>query len=181
MAGIAKQTGQSAKNLAQQIAKQMAQEPLEVLKTAKEQTTGAVEAPKTPDMQGGPQSSEQSAQVAEQQKAQDKIKAERRMEALNRELEDIRKGDIFKDLQQKIAEGTEIPLEEYPEISREQREVLVAQMEAVKQQMLNAKYANAKSEVPLPSSKPSRKMGSNRKQEAEKQQQRVEKPVPPSG
>ena len=47
--GLAQDTAKSAKNLAQQIAKQMAQEPLEILKTAGEQITGS-ETPNQPEI-----------------------------------------------------------------------------------------------------------------------------------
>jgi hypothetical protein len=121
--------------------------------------------------------------MVDQQKTQDKMKSGRRMEALETELKDIRKQDLFKDLQGKISQGIEVPLEDYSELSMEQKQVLKAQMEAVKQQKLNAKYSSEKS-APAIVSKPSRRFGAQmrgQKAEAEKQQTRVEKPVPPSG
>ncbi len=176
--GLAQDTTKSAKALAQQIARQMAQEPLEVLKTAKEQTTG-IESQKDSEVtQNAPQ--EQQKQVTEQQKLQDKLKAERRMEALNRELDDIRHGDLFKELQEKISQGQEVMLGEYSELSREQKEVLNAQMEAVRFQKQQAAYAESRKGFQMPVSKRGRQM-TGQKQEAEKQQTRVEKPVPPSG
>lgn len=170
----------SAKVLAQQIAKQIAQEPLEVLKTAREQTTG-MEAPRaqeTAPASGNPD--EQKKSINDQQELQDKMKSTRRMEALNRELEDIHKQDIFKELQAKVTGGEEIPLEDYPELSMEQREVLKAQMEAVKNQIAMQK-AQGGQILEQPASKPSRRFGSTRKQAAEREKTRVEKPVPPSG
>jgi hypothetical protein len=175
----AKQAGQSAGDLARKIARQMAQEPLEVLKTAREQ----IENPETVPPQ--PQQSDESQQKAltEQQKLQDKMKSSRRMEALNQELADIHKQDIFKDLQEKITQGIEVPLEDYPELSMEQKQVLKAQMEAVKYQKQQAIYNESRGSLLSVSSKPSRKFGIGRSQkaEAERQQTRVEKPVPPSG
>jgi hypothetical protein len=108
------------------------------------------------------------------------MKSGRRMEALTREIEDIRKQNIFKDLQRKISEGKEISLEEYPELSMEQKQVLMAQMEAVKNQKAMANK-NTLAEVPTVHSKPSRRFGAGQKSQAEKEQTRVEKPVPPSG
>lgn len=157
------------KKLAQQIAKQVAQESIEVLKTAKEQVVGNEQIEKR---------EEDKPVNNSQAQLQDKMKSSRRMEAYQRELDEIRKQNIFKDLQEKITQGVEIPLEDYPELSMEQKQVLKAQMEAVKTQMLNDKYANDKS-LEIPGSKRGRQMG--QKQEAEKQQTRVEKPVPPSG
>jgi hypothetical protein len=163
---------------AQKIAKQIAREPLEILKNAGEQAVGS-EAAKP--IEKIPNSSP-TKPTERQENALDQMKSTRRMEALNQELKDIQKQDLFKDLQEKISLGEEIPLQDYPELSMEQKQVLKAQMEAVKTQMLNAQYANNISlEVPAIHSKPSRRFGAGQKHEAEKQQTRVEKPVPPSG
>ena len=157
---------------AQKIAKQLAQEPLEILKTAREQVVGnrseesrIREEPKAPDFQS---------------KLQDKIKSSRKMEAFQRELADIRKGELFKDLQRRIAQGEEISLQDYPELSLEQKQVLKAQMEAVKNQRL------AISHKPLELIEPAAKKGRRlfnfgKKQEVKRQQTRVENVVPPSG
>lgn len=180
--GLAQNTTKSAKSLAQQIARQMAQEPLEVLKNASSQVTG-IEAPRSPESASPPQNQEdQSKLVHYQQELQDKMKSSRLMEALERELGDIHKQDLFKDLQAKIAEGIEVPLEDYSELTMEQKQVLKAQMEAVAYQKAQQEYAESQTGGSLfGSSKKGRKMGGGQKQEAEKQQTRVEKPVPPSG
>ncbi len=165
----------TAQDLAKKIASQMAQEPLEILKTAKEQTTG--EKTSVPEHQTQT-SSDQTKIIENQKKIQSEISANRRMEALNRELEDIRKQEIFKSLQRRIAEGEEVPLEDYPELSMEQREVLKAQMEAVKRQQL---LAISDQSLVEPTAKKGRRFRAGQREEAEKQQTRVEKPVPPSG
>jgi hypothetical protein len=175
----AKQAGQSARDLAQKIARQMAQEPLEVLKDVREQVAPQEISPQNP--QQGQNSENQNKALADQQKNQDKMKSTRRMEALNRELSDIHKQDLFKDLQAKISQGTIVPLEDYPELSMEQKQVLKAQMEAVRTSRRQDAQASKQLEVPAIHSKPSRRFGAGQKQEAEKQQTRVEKPVPPSG
>jgi hypothetical protein len=102
------------------------------------------------------------------------------MQALQSEIDDIRKQDVFKDLQSRISQGLDVPLEDYPELSMEQKQVLKAQMEAYKNQQQASFQANV-NEVPAIHSKPSRRFGAGQKHEAEKQQTRVEKPVPPSG
>jgi hypothetical protein len=183
MNNTAKQAGQSARDLAQKIARQMAQEPLEVLKTAREQVISPETSPQGPPR---PQNNEtQSKTQEEQQKIQDNMKVSRRMEALDQELKDIRKQDLFKDLQAKISQGIEVPLEDYSELSMEQRQVLKAQMEAVKYQKKQAEYNEAQGGVLMAVAKPGRRMGAGQrngqKAEAEKQTTRVEKPVPPSG
>lgn len=169
--------GKSTKDLAKKIARQVAQEPLEVLKSAREQTFGAetlkpVENPQT----------EKLAQTSGQDRGQeenDKLKSGRRLEALNKELEDMHKQTLFKSLQEKVMSGEEVPLEEYSELTIEQKQVLKAQMEALRAQKTNE--ANQSRELQEPVSKKGRRLGPTRKQEAEKQQTRVEKPVPPSG
>jgi hypothetical protein len=178
MNNTVKQTGQSARDLAQKIARQLSQEPLEILKTAGEQ----VARPEIPASNQNPNNEGQQKNQEGQQKLQDKMKAGRRMEALNTELNDIRKQDLFKDLQGRIAGGEEVPLEDYPELSMEQKQVLKAQMEAVKYQKQQAAFNESQAGGSLfGTAKKGRKMGGSQKQEAEKQQTRVEKPVPPSG
>ena len=102
------------------------------------------------------------------------------MEALKNEIEDIRKHDLFKDLQEKIASGKSVSVLDYSELTPEQKQVLTAQMEAVAKQKEEAQTAESGG-LPIVSSKPGRRFGSTQKQEAEKQATHVEKPTPPSG
>jgi hypothetical protein len=179
MTGLAQDTTKSAKTLATQIAKQMAREPLEVLKDVKEQTAGESFGPSgKPDTSQNPP--DQDKLKHDQNELADKQKSTRLIEALNRELEDIHKQDLLHDLQKRISEGEEVPLEEYPELSMEHKQVLLAQMEAVKAQRM-AQGAAGFNEVPVVHSKPSRRFGAGQKSQAQKEQTRVEKPVPPSG
>jgi len=172
-------TTKTTKDLAQKIARQIAQEPLEILKDARDQMTG-VETTRQPDSQMAGQQVSQQEKLTEQQKIQDHLKATRRMEAFQRELEDIRKQDLFKSLQEKISQGITIPLEDYPDLSMEQKQVLKAQMEAVRNQ-ISKQQASGQNSLEIPVSKKSRRFGSSQKQEAQKQTTHVEKPVPPSG
>jgi hypothetical protein len=178
MPTLARDTTNSAKNLAQQIAKQAAREPLEILKDVKEQASGETLNPSANPPEN--QTESQKKLINDQEKMGDKMKSGRRMEALTREIEDIRKQKIFKDLQRRISEGEEISLEEYSELSMEQKQVFIAQMEAVKNQKAAANK-DVLTEVPTIHSKPSRRFGAGQKSQAEKEQTRVEKPVPPSG
>ncbi len=183
--GLAQDATKSAKSLAQAVARQMAQEPLEILKSASSQVTGeAIHMSPEVQPQIQPQSSEDQQKLLNNQKElQDKMKASRRMEALERELEDMHKQDLFRDLQAKIAEGIEVPLENYEELTMEQKQVLKAQMEAVKFQKQQAAYNESQGGGSLfGSAKKNRKMGGGgQKGQAQKEQTRVEKPVPPSG
>lgn len=159
------------KTTAQKIAKQIAQEPLELLRTASDQVSGN----QIPRQEEG-----QKEQKGEsfQTELQDKSKASRLMEAYQRELIDIRREDLFKDLQRRISQGEEIPLENYVELSIEQKQVLKAQMEAVKNKPLAINHQ------PLvePAAKKGRRLFNfGKKTEVKRQQTRVENIVPPSG
>jgi len=178
--GLAQDTTKSAKSLAQQIAKQMAREPLEILKDVEEQTTGS-EVAVEQNTQNPDGSENQKKAVEHQNELQDKMKSTRRMEALDRELDDIRKQDLFKDLQAKIAQGVEVPLEDCPELTMEQKQVLKAQMEAVRVRLENAKLSNGKSFVEPALKKGRQLINFGKKQGVKNEQTRVEKPVPPSG
>jgi hypothetical protein len=163
---------------AQKTVKQIVREPLEILKDVKEQTLGETlnSSPPPPEKKN----SDQEKIIEQQGKINDQMKSGRRMEALQKEIDDIRKQDVFKDLQRRISEGEEISLEEYPELSVDQKQVLNAQMEAVRNQKAAANN-NVLKEVPTIHSKPSRRFGAGQKSQAEKEQTRVEKPIPPSG
>ena len=102
------------------------------------------------------------------------------MEAFQRELADIRKGELFKDLQRRIAQGEEISLQDYPELSLEQKQVLKAQIEAVKAR--DSKFQISDSNLVEPVAKKGRQLFNfGKKQEVKRQQQRVENIIPPSG
>ncbi len=177
---LAQNTAKSAKSLAQAIAKQMAREPLEVLKTARGQVSGEeISSPENFSQNLG--SEDQKKLIHHQEELADKMKSSRRMEALNRELSDIQKQDLFKDLQRRITEGEEIPLEDYPELSIEQRQVLKAQMEAVRIRIENVKLGSGKSLVEPAAKKGRQLFNFGKKQEVKRQQTHVEKIVPPSG
>jgi len=177
--GIGSTTAKSAQDIARNIAKQIAQEPIEILKDAGSQVTG-IESVKPQEGDPEVRNNSQTKEVTAQKEVKDKVFANRRMQALQSEIDDIRKQDVFKDLQSRISQGLDVPLEDYPELSMEQKQVLKAQMEAYKNQQQASFQANV-NEVPAIHSKPSRRFGAGQKHEAEKQQTRVEKPVPPSG
>jgi hypothetical protein len=180
MTNLAQDTTKSAKNLAQQIARQMAREPLEILKDVREQTTGQ-EFSGQPNNQQSKAPENQTKEVDHQNELQDKMKATRRMEALNRELDDMYKHDKFSELQKRISEGEAISLEEYPELSLDQKQVLKAQMEAVRNQ-INAQRSQSQNVLVEPATHKGRQLFNfGKKQSMKNEQTRVEKPVPPSG
>lgn len=168
-----------AQDLSKKIARQIAQEPLEVLKSARGQLSG----------EQINYYQERIAKETEEKKEntnkgdlanKDKNQSSRTLQALEREIEDIRKDRLFKELQRKIAEGEEVYLEDIPELTLEQKQVLMAQKEAVKVQ--RQQMANQNKSLAEPKTKTKR--GSwmfGGKAQAQKQQTRVEKPIPPSG
>jgi len=178
--GLAQDTAKSAKSLAQQVAKQMAREPLEILKSARDQAVGG-ETPSPENFSPASGSEDQKKLIQHQGELNDRMKSSRRMEALNRELSDIQKKDLFADLQRRISDGEEIPLEDYPALSIEEKQVLKAQMEAVKIQKQNVQNQSANVLIE-PGAKKGRKLFNfGKKTEVKRQQTHVEKIVPPSG
>jgi hypothetical protein len=168
-----------AKNIAKTVAKQIAQEPLEILKTAKEQVTPTQNYREEKKEQ--PDNDNQAKELEEKKDSQDKMMASRRREALERELEDIKKEKLFADLQRRIANGEEVFLEEYPTLSVEQKQVLMAQMEAVKNRVEMQKN-QGQNTFTEPAAKKGRQLFNFGKKTAmQREQTRVEKPVPPSG
>lgn len=180
MANLVQDTTNSAKSLAKQIAKQMAREPLEILKDVKEQSTGQ-ELSGQPDTRYSSTPDNQKQPIKHQSELQDQMKKNRRMEALNRELDDIHKQEKFSNLQRRISEGEEVSIEEYPEFSIEQKQVLKAQMEAVKNQIA-AQNSQSQNGLIEPATHKGRQLFNfGKKQSMKNEQTRVEKPVPPSG
>lgn len=172
-------TTAQVKQQIQKSAQQMADEPLELLRSAARQVMGA----ETPSSNNGSEQQEQPRPDGIPQEEIDRKKqvAEqdgRHLEALESELKDIRRQKIYMDLMKRIENGEDIPLESFTELSYEQREVLKAQQEAYKNRNLNAPTNQLIEPV---AAKGRRMMGGGQKQSAQKQTTRVEKPVPPSG
>ena len=163
-------------------AQQMAQEPLELLKSAAKQITGVENLPNPNPKEQQEKQKESGDGVPQDEQNYKKKVAEqdgRHLEALESELKDIRRQKLFNELMSRIQSGEDIPLEEFSELSFEQKDVLKAQMEVVKKQRVM--QANQSSGIPMPESKRGRKMGGGQKGAAKKEETRVEKPVPPSG
>lgn len=173
---ILNQTGQSTKTLAQTIAKQIANEPLEVLKNAADQTLG-LESVKPSNENKAPNIENDNSAI---QTELDKMKTARRLEALEREMLDIKRQKLFVELQKRIANGEEIAIEDYFDLSMEQKQVLKAQMEAVKAQNTRQKILDDSPLVEPIAKRGRRFFNFGKKQEVKKQQTHVEKIVSPS-
>lgn len=169
------------KQVIKKSAKQIGEEPLELLRTAAKQVTGvenlpnANAGPEQPKTNADPEIPQDETKYKQQVAEQDG----RHLQALESELKDIRRQKLFNELMKRIQAGEGVPLEEFSELSYEQKDVLKAQMEAFKKQQ--TMQSNQSSGIPMPSSKQGRKMGGGQKGAAKKEETRVEKPVPPSG
>ncbi len=175
-------TAAQVKQAIKKSAQQMAQEPLELLKSAARQVTGVENLPNSTPKPQQEKPKEESDGVSQEEKNYKKQVAEqdgRHLQALESELKDIRRQKLFNELMKRIQSGEDIPLEEFSELSFEQKDVLKAQMEAVKKQ--REMQANQSRGIPMPEAKRGRKMGGGQKGAAKKEETRVEKPVPPSG
>ena len=155
-------------------AKSFSDEPLELLKTARAQVTGEQMADL--EQRKSDPDTHQDLQKEEEYKKQKTESEGRTLQALESELKDIRREKLFKDLMERIQNGEDVPLEEFSELSYEQKDVLKAQIEAVRTR--NSQPVTDQLIEPI--SKKGRQMF-GQKQSAQKQTTRVEKPVPPSG
>jgi hypothetical protein len=169
-------TKKTTQQIAKQVAKQMAEEPFEIFKKAGQQISGTE---KTEDITREPEE-KKPFQTREEVQLKQKIEVQgqRQMQALQKELEDIENQKLFNDLLKRVTEGEIIPLENFPQLSIEQKDVLKAQMEAVKM-----RKEEEKKEKPVeePETKKSRKLFGFGSSQAEKQKTHVEKILPPSG
>lgn len=170
------QIKQNAKKIAQQIAN----EPLELLKRAQtqiapEQNTNVGQNPRQ-------ETDNQGASKEEQEYKKNLAERDgQKLLALENELLDIRRKRIFDELTRRIQSGEDVSIEEFSELSFEQREVLKAQLEAMQKQKTNSQNQNSGGLVEPAAKKGRRMTGFGQKQAAQKQTTRVEKPVPPSG
>ncbi len=171
----------SAKTLALQAAKQAVQEPWEILGGAGKQIAGVEQSiqPNSSPREHPPGETPSISDEARLQE-QDKIQSTRRIEALDRELREIERQRIFNELQRKIQGGQEIYLNDITELSYEQKDVLKAQIETIKAQKSQMQGSGPVQES---APKPSRRFafGKGAKAQAQKEQTKTERPLPPSG
>ncbi len=138
-------TAQPAKNLAQTIAKQIAQEPWEILKQAEGQITGVGEQVQQQEMPVQQEENDNSER--------DKVRSQRLMQALQTELDEIKK-------------------------KKQQEKVLKLQQE----QMVQEQQKNAAPPLVEPASRKGRRLFNfGKKTQMQRQQTQTERPLPPSG
>lgn len=165
----------SKKSKSQNVAQQLAQEPLEILKAAQEMIAPQSEASASGHGGPGPVHPEAVEQSEVPQKSETDL---RRIEALNREIEDIQREKLYEVILQKIQDGEEIFVEGFAGLTDSQKQVLVQRQKVVAEQ--KAMAALPKTELPQ-TSKRGRRFGANKKDVAKREETRVEKPTPTSG
>lgn len=170
-----------AQDLSKKIARQIAQEPLEILKSAKRQMSGENLSNQGENTETRPIQAVEEKNETNELKKKDTLHSSRTLEALDRELEDIRRDKLLKELQKGISQGEEVYLENYPELTLDQKQVLKAQVEAVKIQRAQQASVQGQALVEPKSKTPRGSWLFGGKAQAEKQKTRVEKPLPPSG
>lgn len=169
----------TAQKLAQDAAKKVAQEPLEILRDIPKQAFPVSNLDERGYAEGGGEEQIKKAQEEKALKEKDQIQSSRQLEALNREIMDIRRQALFNELMQKIKGRETVSLDAMAPLSYEQKEVLKAHMEA-----MGSMNTQKDEQKPLvePSAKPSRRFfGVGQKGQVQKEQTHVERVQPPSG
>jgi hypothetical protein len=114
------------KQTAKQIVKQIAQEPLEILKSVREQVSPTEQVPEQETTR-----ETKPNESTPEEKAKKTAQEGRLMQAYEGEIEEIRRQELFKDLQRRISEGEDVPLEDFAGLRPEEKQVLEAQKQAV--------------------------------------------------
>jgi len=166
----------TSKKIATNVAKIMAQEPFEMLKSSASQIFPSEISLSDYSMNKQTKLNKPKQNVPSE--AEIKTKDVQRVSVLEKEVEEIRKEKIYKETMDKILRGEDVFLNDIPELTLEQKQVLLAQQQVIAQRKNAASRAN----VSEPIAKRSRRfLGLGQKAQAQRQQTRVESPLPPSG
>jgi len=168
-----------AKQLAIDVAKKMAQEPLEILKNAEETILSSQSQEIQKRMDG---QVEQRSQVAagNPEGGMKKEKELRTMQALENEIRDIRINRTIEEIQKKISLGESVYFENYLELPPEQIEILKTQKEEMDKKRIYEAQMSGRGAIKS-GSKRGRRFGSSKKQVSDRESTRTENPTPPSG
>ncbi|AKM83380.1 hypothetical protein A2422_04190 [Candidatus Woesebacteria bacterium RIFOXYC1_FULL_31_51] len=169
-------TAQSFKQAIKKSARTIGDEPLEILKNARDQVTGSEDYFSGNEKTNEVSKDDSAIRDEEQYKKKVSEQDGRHLEALEVELKDIRRQKLFNEIMQKIQDGIDVSVEEFSELTYEQREVLKAQIEVIKNKKIQS--LNQNNGLIEPASKKGRRLGIfGQKQAAEKQTTRVENPI----
>ena len=168
----------SGKKIVRQAVRQVAQEPLEIAKSVGGQVTG-VEGQGTrrpgqsiPETQGPVQPTVEDEQKIRQ-------RGERILEALEAEIEEIRRQKVFKEVQRRITAGEVINLTNIVELSSEQKRMLAVQMQLV--QANKQKEEKVKNPLVEPGTKRGRNILEGMKGKVSRLRKKTELRLPPTG
>jgi len=151
--GFASDTTRSAKNLAQAAVKRMAQEPWEILRQAGRQATGTEEIQRPGENQENYQTDNSFEENKKLVEDRDRIRSQRLMQALQSELDEIKK----KKEQEKL-------------VKQQQEQMAKEEQQKVEQPLIE------------PSSRKGRRLFNfGKKTQMQRQQRQTENPIPPSG
>lgn len=178
MTNIVKGVKNTAKNQAIAAAKAMAREPSEFVNTAKHQIIENTAATRDVDSNEKNENDIANSPNVQEVKKRDQT----RIRELESELKEIEKAKLIKALQQKISQGIPVYLEDYQNLSIEEKQVLKAQIEAVNQK--KQQEILQQDRLAEPQAKPSRKIGQavkGMKGKLEQLSKKSEIRMPPSG
>ena len=168
----------SGKKVVRQAARQTVHEPLEVVKTAGRQVAGVevqgAQRPgqSIPETQGPVQPTVEDEQKIRQ-------RGERILEALEAEIEEIRRQKVFKEVQRRITAGEVINLTNIVELSSEQKRMLAVQMQLV--QANKQKEEKVKNPLVEPGTKRGRNILEGMKGKVSRLRKKTELRLPPTG
>lgn len=166
---VGKKAKKGIQDLAQGSFEKIKQEPGEVVRSAGDQLTGLESSPsKVPS---------EASQVAEEKRKEekDKQKSERLMSAHQKELQDIKKAEVFRETQKKIQQGEAVNISAIPGLSEEQKSILRAQRETLEESRKKQKEATEKSKgVVEPSTKRKRGIFQKAKSKVQQMKTRIE-------
>lgn len=171
---IASTVKKTSKQIAIDAARKLAQEPVEILRDIPDQILGIerkVESKPQQNSQGG-------GENLKDLDAKDRQKAKRISSALTAEMEDIRRQNIFDELQKKVSRGELVTQAEMSPLTYSERDMLVGQMEMIKMQNQNASRGTILTEPP---SKRRRGLFSGMKTRLSRMERKTENRMPPSG
>ena len=178
MNGLKTSVSKSARQLAQDTAKQIAKEPLELEKTALRQVgLSSSEKKDQQDQLADNEYSKAKEQDEQQKRVEAKMQSLR--QAFESELKDIRREKVFQELLQKISEGEVVNLADYNELTWEQKQVLHAQKLAL--QNRKSKTDQNHQDLSEPGAKRKKNLFAGVKTRLARVQRKSEIRMPPTG
>jgi hypothetical protein len=165
---VGKKAKKSIQDLARESFEKIKEEPGEVVKSAGEQLTGT--------QTSESQVASEAYQVADEQRKQkvDRQKSQRLMSAHQKELEDIRKTELLREVQEKIQQGEAVSISDLAGISEEQKSNLRAQQDMVQENRKAQDMVKKSQGLQEPSTKRKRGIFQRAKKKVEQMKTRIE-------